>query len=304
MPNHIKNRLEFRSKEDAEIAINLFSTFHPKIPKRSYDGNLVYEKDNDYGWWDENNHIFNQRGKQDLNQIPNGFKQIFEDEWNQFPDFNKIIPMPEGLDITDSSSTTTWVKILFGLIDFKSAFASRSNNMGEEWINNGFDSIMNQMEASSALKLILGEYGITVKDMSDKDFDNLIQGIRNQRDYGYITWYDWSNDYWGTKWNSYQCEKINDTTYEFQTAWSNVSKLMDKIADQLPQIKFTYKWSDEDTGCNCGIIEYAAGEKIKIHDIENSSNEAYELAFELWPEDKQYYEFVDGKYRYKEEEEV
>ena len=35
---------------------------------------------------------------------------------------------------------------------------------------------------------------------------------------------------------------------------------------------------------------------------ENGSKEAYEIAFELRPWNKEYYEMVDGKYSYKEEE--
>lgn len=102
-------------------------------------------------------------------------------------------------------------------------------------------------------------------------------------------WYRWSINNWGTKWNSYSHEKINDTTIAFQTAWSFPDPVMLKLSKMFPKNKFFVRYADEDMGSNCGSIifkngvlfdenyfEYSAKSRAFAHRIWNKKGEPYE----------------------------
>jgi hypothetical protein len=72
------------------------------------------------------------------------------------------------------------------------------------------------------------------------------------------------------------------------------------MSKEFPEVRFKYEFSDEDTGANCGIGDYLNGE-ILFQNLENRSREAYELAFKLKPECKEYYKLVNDNYQYTEE---
>ena len=195
----------------------------------------------------------------------------FEDGSEMFIDFGKIIPMPESLNISSDS----WVMPL-----------------------------ENQFSANTKLK----EHIDQIKDYCEKNpnrkeetVNNFIAGIKNYIEYGHATWYNWAVANWGTKWNAYQQEKPETNVLMFETAWAGVPDLIDKLSAKFPNVSFTYKWSDEDTGCNCGTGSYKNGE-LEINRPENCSREAYELAFELRPHYKEDYKLVGDTYEYIDED--
>jgi hypothetical protein len=112
-------------------------------------------------------------------------------------------------------------------------------------------------------------------------------------------WYNWNIKHWGTKWNSYSCERTDINAFTFETAWAPVPLIINTISKAFPKITIQYWWADEDTGHNCGHAVYLNG---LIHEEipEGGSNEAYELAFLLHPDRKESYELTDVGYRYKE----
>lgn len=117
--------------------------------------------------------------------------------------------------------------------------------------------------------------------------------------YGYKSWYEWCVKNWGTKWNAYNINQY-DNIIEFQTAWSPPHPIVERLSILFPEVEFNHKWADEDTGYNCGEYHYSDRE-LQIKDLpDGGSYEAYLLAFELRPFLKEYYEIVDGEYRYKD----
>lgn len=66
---------------------------------------------------------------------------------------------------------------------------------------------------------------------------------------------DWCNAKWGTKWNAMETEKEEDYI-SFSTAWSTPLPIFEKMVKINPDTWFQVKYYDEDTGNNCGIIEY------------------------------------------------
>lgn len=113
-------------------------------------------------------------------------------------------------------------------------------------------------------------------------------------------WYNWNVEHWGTKWNAYSCKKKDINVYTFETAWSPVPKIIETISYKYTDAVLKYKWSDEDTGSNCGYCVYKNG-LIEEFIPTNGSIQAFDLAFELRPHYKEDYELVDGKYQYKED---
>lgn len=100
---------------------------------------------------------------------------------------------------------------------------------------------------------------------------------------GYIYWYDWNLDNWGTKWNAFSFDyDTPENIIIWKTANAGVIDLIRKISEKFPKVKFIYKWADQDIGNNCGLANIQGG-KVKVDIPEALSLNAYELAFELWP---------------------
>lgn len=186
-------------------------------------------------------------------------------------DFNTIEPMPKELDIKSDQ----WLMPIENEFSSRTQFKSHLDEMREVFFKN--------------------------PDREEEDTENFIQGIRNYIKYGHATWYNWSINNWGTKWNAYSQELKEDGTIMFETAWSGVSGLISKLSSKFPMVRINYAFADEDIGCNAGIGEFYNGTST-FKMLENESKEAYELAFELMPDNKEYYNLVDGQYVYAEEE--
>lgn len=221
------------------------------------------------------NHIKNKLliigSEADVNAVIENCKSI-EDGKEVAMDFNKIIPMPESLDIESSS-----------------------------WLEEGMKYLLERCKPS-----FIADHDFIVKfeaypeDRQQKSIELGRKGLSNIAQFNTPTWYEWSHKYWGTKWNAYNTNREGDTI-TFDTAWNGVPSLMVALSAKFPKVELIYSYADEDTGYNCGRIKITEGQIVTEDYPDGGSNEAYELAFELRPECSQYYEFVDGKYRYKEE---
>lgn len=113
-------------------------------------------------------------------------------------------------------------------------------------------------------------------------------------------WYEWNIKNWGTKWNAYNQtnEDKSPDTICFETAWSGVPKLIEKIAWIFPNVELQYEFADEDLGYNVGRYNFKDTE-IEDNSPESHSKEAYELAFDLKDID-----FEDYGYAYDETEQT
>ena len=74
--------------------------------------------------------------------------------------------------------------------------------------------------------------------------------------YGNDNWYDWSNDNWGTKWDTSDVEmrRYSDTelAYEFDTAWCPPEGVFGELVNQFPKLEFSLEWHEE--GGESGIL--------------------------------------------------
>ncbi|MBQ2726160.1 MAG: hypothetical protein IJF78_10675, partial [Clostridia bacterium] len=70
-------------------------------------------------------------------------------------------------------------------------------------------------------------------------------------------WYDWSNHFWGTKWNSDSASFRNNNFY-FMTVWSPASLVVAELARKFPEAEFWFQY--EEMGmCFCGVEVYQNG---------------------------------------------
>lgn len=167
--------------------------------------------------------------------------------------FSSIIEMPEALKNTTEDSARMFGKEL----------------------------MENNVSARKRIFSIAKEKGVYVDDenMSHGDLMALaldvnpeivfegLDAMRCLEEYGASSWYDWSINNWGTKWDAY------DGAYEltpdpekdqsvmdmyFYTAWSPASPVISALAEKYPNVEFTHHFLDEGGGF-AGTEVYANG---------------------------------------------
>ena len=219
-------------------------------------------------------------------------------------DFNKIKPMPEGMNVEIHSGVEMWVEICTGQIDFASLFKPMEASTSEMFESGQYKTLSSRMGAGTAMKHLTGERQGNVKDFSEEDFNAFIQCLKNFRSYGATTWYEWGIANWGTKWNAYgqNDERNTEDTIHFQTAWSSPLALIAELSKLHPDCTLKFDYADEDGGSNAGMITFKNGEAIEVIQPESQSKEAYDIYFELHPDSISDYKLVGNTYEYIEED--
>lgn len=216
------------------------------------------------------NHIEFNGDKQQIDAMLN---KIGSDEYGTGTiDFKKIISMPETLNIEAGSRTDHGLKAYREFIEVYTA--GRSDK-----------------EALKALENIPTEsenaFLCQRTDIKRDEWELGKTAWQNIRKYGAPTWYEWSINNWGTKWNAYGYEEGTDYSacdeLTFQTAWSAPHPILRKLSEMFPEIVFKHQWADEDIGMNCGERCYLGGEKIDEFIPEGIR--ATEFALEVWDYD-------------------
>jgi hypothetical protein len=129
-------------------------------------------------------------------------------------DFNKIIPMPETLNV--ESGTITDATLAYALTDgLKSELTDEQveKYFEDGWISTKAEDAKNSLNAA---KRILENSHSTAENLMSLGK----QIISNIDTYGFKTWYQWSIPNWGTKWNAYDIE-VSENTVSFDTAWNS-----------------------------------------------------------------------------------
>lgn len=215
---------------------------------------------------------------EEVKKLFNHIKGIYDDGTDRKIDFNKILPMPESLNIVSGSLPEMAHRLLFG------------GSKSKYFINNAEDDQKRFSELS-------------IDDQKEAAI-GAIQYQDNFVKYGHTTWYSWCVDNWGTKWNAYGTGDKRDTEniIFFQTAWNAPIELISKLSEMFPKVRIELKYADEDSGSNTGRFVFEGGEQKTGIIYPGQSKEAYENCFEVNPGDREYYQLVNGRYEYKEEE--
>ena len=207
--------------------------------------------------------------KDTLNDIMN--KYSYEDKLS----FNKIIPMPKDVDIENSSSGE------FGLIYM---YIDENNLEKKELIKETYKALVGMdIEKSWKYKELVSSKESLKKDTYvekksnsldvtlekyEDSYDHCInlakKYIKNYKKYGYVTWYDWSVNNWGTKWDAKYFER-NEDTMIFLTAWSFAQNVLLELSKRYPNALFECKFADEDIiSDNAAKLTIQNGNVIKL----------------------------------------
>lgn len=178
-------------------------------------------------------------------------------------DFNIIVPKPECLDnFNPHHGIVTTAKAVLQL-------PPEGN------------SLLALMEADSREKALS-----KMETMSDEEKEFVDQATLNYEKCGYVYWYDWCTDKWGTKWNAYDQPSEgfpNEAmTFHFNTAWSHPGDLIEIISKRAPETTFHIKFADEDLGNNCGTYTIKNGVLTDVNIAPKGIHKEYvKLAFEI-----------------------
>jgi hypothetical protein len=212
----------------------------------------------------------------EIKRFYNYIKSIDEEGKEMQIDFRKIKPRPEALSIDDSTAGEIVQLLLFG--------------------KNENESRLSIKEAQK----IFSNWG---KKMQEEGFELALKYQENVKRFGHRTWYSWSIENWGTKWNAYSQNDNRNTedVIYFQTAWSSPIDLIVELSKIFPTIKLFLTYADEDSGYNTGKIYIQNGKVIEDNKPQGGSKEGYEIYFELNPDSRSNYKITNGEYKYIEE---
>jgi hypothetical protein len=198
-------------------------------------------------------------------------------------DFNNIIPMPHSLKIESGSYSMKSLAVYrYKVMGVGTAALEKFKSYDEEAINMTLDDYADQLLKDGSADLELGR---TVYSNIEK--------------YGYGDWYDWSISKWGTKWNACDadCYKNHDgnIVYEFNTAWSAPTPVIEQLAKRFPNLTIHHVWADEDMGNNTGEVTYQ-GDAADWNYHQDGSSEAYRIYIECWGDTDCIDQDEDGNY--------
>lgn len=176
-------------------------------------------------------------------------KDLFIEEDRYYSlDFNKIIPMPEELNIPSPISDAAIDLAIKALMIRMSASPIYDYN-GE------YRKFADEL---SKIPIELPKYyeGNEVQALEDG-----LAYINNVIKYGYPTWYEWCTYTWGTKWNSYWGKIIDDNNISFTTAWDIPYNIYIMLSQQNPYDEIRVNWDNE--GGIFGETRFLDGDMIE-----------------------------------------
>ena len=158
-------------------------------------------------------------------------------------DFNRLIPMPEELNLESGSKETLAIDCAKAAREGQtSCEAFRKRRYGTE----SFQELVD-----------LGE-----------------KYLSNKEKYGFTTWYGWCSEKWGCKWNADDAV-WDGRMVEFNTPWSFPEPIAYALATQF-RLPFRWEFADEDLGNNCGIADF------DCDSMSVDYNDDFEFACDVW----------------------
>lgn len=144
-------------------------------------------------------------------------------------DFNKIIPRPAELDVESGGnkgkSTIFYLSKHIDMLDDADFVSKLKRNIPfESWRK---QDVINK--------------GGGTKDEDGNLYKAGEQYVNNIINHGYATWYEWSINNWGTKWNA--CDPTvttqkHEVNFSFDTAWSYPEPIIVALSKKFPNAVF------------------------------------------------------------------
>lgn len=146
-------------------------------------------------------------------------------------DFQRIIPMPEGLRDTDADDHREY-HVYYDAPSSCFAF--------------GYDLGANTRYNKKSRDEQRAELDLDPKNRERADRDHELV-----TKYGTYDWYEWCCRHWGTKWNSYSfycghdLDAPEEIEFTFDTAWGFPDPIFEKLAGDFPTLRFECSCYDE-----------------------------------------------------------
>lgn len=188
-------------------------------------------------------------------------------------DFNKIIPMPESLNVDAGSLEVPCLSAILTAIN------PITEDFGEKKLQpDEFRETVNKVNAFYSHS----KPNVMAANVNRQALEKGRIYLDNIMNYGAPTWYEWRIKAWGCKWEAGNQEAVSSDTIEFTTPWSAPVPILQALSEKFPDITISSRWADEDVGVNTGEAEFKGGEISELTRFEVHSKEAFELAAELW----------------------
>ena len=191
-------------------------------------------------------------------------------------DFNKVIPMPESLDIEENTTKDDGIILAVAqmLEDRVPGAAETAATVGKRMIaehpwasvapgrlpEKGLLNVEFFLTPDLKLKQAVVEH-IRGRYKDPAELRRAIElgkkAIQNILDHGYSSWYHWAYANWDTKWGASEYREDPDSLEVwFETAWSCPVPIIQRIVALTGIQAFEeIEWADESIGYNCGRFE-------------------------------------------------
>lgn len=202
------------------------------------------------------NHVYNHVNMKGIGN--RDFYSIDQEDATEYFDFNKVIPMPQELEMSRSPVQLECVdEVIYRVLDYIATHEYPFNQRRQGGIPDlNTPSLTLKKEHDERIKQMLS-HGNTEESIIKEG----LQYINNVLKYGYPCWYSWCCANWGTKWNAYWFSLIDDDNIAFTTAWDIPEKIYIAISKMYPYDEITVHWDNE--GGFSGITRYLDGEMIE-----------------------------------------
>lgn len=176
-------------------------------------------------------------------------------------DFNKLIPMPESMNVPAGSTEMRAVASYYISLDkqgrrniedqLEKSKVFFDTNYWKKYQGDINDFLQNPDKLKQAEESFSGKV-----DNSDKTFSSFQelgkQYVDNIIQHGYAHWYDWCSEVWGTKWNvldevyvDYLPEN-DEYIIEFDTAWCVPYGIVEEFSKLCSDEEFLWEFENED----------------------------------------------------------
>lgn len=252
--------------------------------------------------WIRNKFILGNKEK--LNELFNKYVTKINEEDEEIFDFNKVIKMPEELNIEFSSKSNDSLILYLNYINPNNTYFKNNSSIEEKEFFNIYNKIKDQLFINNS-NIILNESEIKkiINKYKDNELDELLLLGKTQVDnlikYGYMNWYEWRINNWGTKWNSINFKLYEDNkSFSIDTPWDPPIPILIQLSKDNPSIKIAMIYADENIGSNAGYVLISKGKIEYKGKFKDYSVDAYKLAFDVW-ECKDQYKFNEIKNNYE-----
>ncbi|WEX12371.1 hypothetical protein [Chelativorans sp. AA-79] len=167
-------------------------------------------------------------------------------------DFEVLVPMPEAIRNTESSSTVSDGLLILGRPAIRDDFGLARTwqeqldlYLSYAWVR---EAGVTDFEGLKSLLLARSPGCLEKARHAVEAYDN----------YGHTSWYSWSLAHWGTKWNSYDFEMVSDgddrLEFLFNTAWSSPEPIFAALAGRPEAHGLTITVHGFDEGWNFAFV--------------------------------------------------